>query len=358
MYELFVIHQRKFAVARELHRRGHRTRNGSEFTATTIDRLIRDTTAKGMRRANYTKSAGKDRNWSVKPESDWIHVPCDAIVSEELWTQCNAILDAQTKRRTSVGKRAVYLLSGFVHCPCGTMMYVYHSSKAYACRKCKTRIAVSDLDEIYQLYLKEYLISINHADYVEQCDSQLQACKTLLEASRKDRERLARRINDLLELRIEGSLSKERYMELYQPLETQLQQLDAELPKLEAEIDVRTISLMSSDTVLTEVRTLHDEWSSLAFEQRRGIVETITTSIEVGQSDITINLAYAPVPRKSEEYLSPPHGFIAASNTKFAGKCAEKFALEINIFRSSKGCLNTSSTHRLNSGSSSKNNTP
>jgi len=294
MYELFLKHQRKFAVAEELYQRGFRPRKGVKFTATTIDRLLRDSTAKGMRRANYTKSPGKDRNWTVKPESDWIYLPCEAIVSEETWNECNAILNAQTKRRIPVGKKAVYLLSGFVFCPCGTPMYVYQSSKSYACKKCKIRIAVADLDEIYQLYLKEYLVSINHADYVTQCDSQLHECTVLLEASRKERQKLSKRINDLLELRLDGSLTKERYMETYVPLEAQLQQLDAELPRLEAEIDVRTISLMSSDSVLTEVRTLHDEWHNLAFEQRRGIVETVTTSVEVGQADITINLAYAP----------------------------------------------------------------
>ncbi|MCR8559319.1 recombinase family protein [Mucilaginibacter sp. BJC16-A38] len=294
MYELFLKHQRKYAVAEELYQRGFRPRNGTKFTATTIDRLLRDSTAKGLRRSNYTKSPGKDKNWTIKPESEWIYIPCDAIVSEETWNECNAILDAQTKRRTPVGKKAVYLLSGFAFCTCGTPMYVQHSSKVYSCRKCKVRIAVADLDEIYQQYLKEYLVSINHADYMAQCDTQLRECKILLDTSRKERQKLSKRINDLLELRLDGSLSKERYMETYVPLEAQLQQIDAELPRLEAEIDVRTISLMSSDSVLTEVRTLHDEWNNLAFEQRRGIVETITTSIEVGQSDITINLAYAP----------------------------------------------------------------
>jgi site-specific DNA recombinase len=294
MYELFVIHQRKFAVASELHTRGYRTRNGSHFTATTIDRLLRDTTAKGFRRANYSKSPGKNKNWTVKHESEWLYLPCEAIVTEELWNECNSILEAQTKRRTPVGKKAVYLLSGFVTCSCGNIMYVYHSSKTYACKKCKIRISVADLDEIYQVYLKEYLSSINHAEFVTQSDQQLQERKALLDVSQKERARLAKKLNDLLELRLDGSLSKDRYMEQYTPIEDRLQQLDASLPLLEAEIDVRAISLLSSDAVISDARTLHDEWHTLSFEQRRGIVETITTSIEMDTADITINLAYAP----------------------------------------------------------------
>jgi len=294
MYELFLKYQRKKPVARELNSLGYRTRNNSLFTATTVHRLLRDSTAKGIRIANYTKNVGANKGWVAKPKEEWVTMPCTPIVSNDLWEHCNRILDEQEKKRAPNAKKAVYLLSGFVYCSCGKKMYVYQKSQNYACKSCKRRIAVADLDEIYQVYLQEYLNGINPTEYLARSDEQLQSQKALLTTTQKERAKLAKRMHDLVNLRLDDEMSKEQFAELYKPLEIRVAQLDTQLPELEADIDVRTIQLASTDMVMNEAKALYEQWGDMPYDEKRTIVEMITNKIELDAQDITITLAYAP----------------------------------------------------------------
>lgn len=303
MYEIYKKTKRMKATATGLNNLGHRTRNGSKFTGTTIERLLKDPIAKGIRRANYTKSTGEGKRWIIKPESEWIEIPCPAIVDEELWNDCYAIMENSIKRRTAIGPRPIFLLSGFVHCSCGRKMYVYNNNKDYKCTPCKRKIPVADLDEIYHSQLKSFLFSDSDLNsFSEKSDKQIKEKQNLLDISKDSYEKLKKRLEQQVNLRLDGELSKEDFQTFYQPVQVQLRQMEEQIPILEAEIDFLKIQLLSSDTVLTEARSLYENWIKLPFDEKRAIVETITEHIEI-QPD-TINISLVPISDQAQPLAS------------------------------------------------------
>jgi hypothetical protein len=141
IYELFIKHKRKKTVAKLLNDLGYRTRNGSLFSDTTIDRLIRDTTAKGVRHEN-----GKEIN-------------VEAIVENDLWERANNFLG---QKQT---KPPVHLFTHFAYCDCGGKMFVPSNAEKYVCLECKKKIGCEDLEEIFASQLEN--LENNLSDYWE-----------------------------------------------------------------------------------------------------------------------------------------------------------------------------------------------
>ena len=125
IYELFLKHRRKKTIAKILNDLGYRTRNASLFSDTTIDRLLRDTTAKGIRL------------------TDGKIIEIEPIVSTEIWEQVNLILGSKPLKQTKA------LFSGIAYCGCGGKMLVLRSTHKYGCADCKNKILADDLEAVF-----------------------------------------------------------------------------------------------------------------------------------------------------------------------------------------------------------------
>src|SRR6185369_10449320 len=99
------------------------------------------------------------KNWTLKPQSEWVVTSCPAIVSPDIWNECNRILDEQEQKRVKPGPRPVHLLAGYIYCTCGKKMYVYQNNMVFKCQTCKNRIVESDIEEIYHDQLKTFLLT-------------------------------------------------------------------------------------------------------------------------------------------------------------------------------------------------------
>lgn len=298
VYELFLKMKRKKAVAKYLNDHGYRSRTNKLFSDTTINQLLRDPSAKGERRLIYSQRTDNGKSLVIRPESEWVIHPCPALVTAEVWNECNRILDASLIKNKKPGPRPKHLLAGYVFCAdCDKKMYVFHASKlpTYRCSACNNRIVVNDIEEIYHDQLKTFLLSgVTISQYLEKLDVELQEKENLLSSISKERELLLKKIDTFIEMRINNELSRDLFIERHRPLEERLQQLNNQLPELQAEIDFLKIHHRSGDVVLGEANDLYEHWGALDFEAKRTIVETITDRIIVGKENINIKMSYLP----------------------------------------------------------------
>lgn len=295
MYELFAQQKRGRTVARLLNDRGYRTRDGNQWSDTSVVRLLRDPAAKGQYRMNYTKNTGKNGWWVTKPEHEWVITPVEAIVSSELWQQCNDLLEARKTRNIRPTRKVVHPFTGYVFCGCGHKLYVPSNSPKYICFKCRTKIPIVDLDALFREELKGYFLDPKQlASYLRGSDKAVSETTKLLQALRREQHNLKQEMDSTFQLYSAGGLTADQFRQRYQPLDARRGQLETEVPRAEAELAVLKVDGFSAEHVHSEALEFYSNWPKMKTEQKREIVEMLVKRIEVSGEDITISLCYHP----------------------------------------------------------------
>jgi site-specific DNA recombinase len=322
MYELFSKNKRMKGVARLLNQSGYRTRNGSKFTDTTVLRLLQDTTAKGLYRSNHTYRDGSGK-LLPKPEADWFYTPVEAIVSEELWKECNDAMDAR-KAQKPLGRKPVHLFAGLLHCGCGQKMYVFSRSPKYVCPKCRNKITIEDIEGFFHDVLHEFFVSQDKInEHLNSANQNLTDRKNRLEAHNRQLEKVRTEMRKTYQIYQADQITPEGFGTIYKPLEAQEKALTAELRKLQAEVDAIEMHQISAEEVLSEATILHKKWPGFSQEEKRRIIESIVEKVTL--LDDTIDITWYNLP-SSEELTkrqrnlsgsSPPPAYIVTGRSWF-----------------------------------------
>ena len=112
-------------------------------------------------------------------------------------------------------------------------------------------------------------------------------------------------------LYIDGHITPQGFGDFYKPAEERLNQLQAGLPKLEAEVAFLLTNHVSAEDVLSEAKTLYDKWPKLATDEKRKIAESVIEKIVIGQGEIDITLSYLPSSEelcKSQQQMAEVNG--------------------------------------------------
>jgi site-specific DNA recombinase len=293
MYELFAQHKRGKSVARMLNKAGYRTRKGAQFTDTTVMRLLQDTTAKGLYRANHTYRDGNGKLF-LKPEAEWVHTPVEPIVTEELWSECNSAID-ERKVSKPLGPKPVHLFAGLLYCGCGQKMYVFSRSPKYICPKCRNKIPMADMEGIFQDELETFFVSKDRVQqHLANADENLKTKRDRLTTHKQHLERVRSEMKKVYGLFMADQISNEGFGKLYKPLEDQERSLATELPKLEGELDALEQQQLTADAIVAEAQNLRQRWPKLEPDDKRRLVESILEKIVLTDGEIELTFCAGP----------------------------------------------------------------
>jgi site-specific DNA recombinase len=294
VYELFLQHRRKGTVAKLLNASGYRTRDKVKWRDTQVTRVLIEPSAKGVYFFNRFRKKG---NWRVadKPESEWGKVECEPIVPLQLWNQVNQIIEEQQKSWKKPGKLPTQVFGNLAHCKCGHKMYVRSNSPKYVCRKCQNKIPIVDLEAICREELKDFFADLTKIDHhLQNATQNLSEKELLLKAHEREIQKVRDEMTRTHRLYLDGQITPQGFGEFYKPAEKRLNELTAELPKLQAEMDFLKVNNLSSQEVVAEARTLYDRWPELSMDRKRSIAESIIEKVVIGDGEIDINFAYLP----------------------------------------------------------------
>ena len=313
VHELYREHRRKKTVARLMNEAGYRTRKGGKFSDTTVDRMIKDPTPKGLRRANYTQNRNGSTAWEYKPESEWVYTQVEPILSAELWDACHAIDASQQTTRRKPAKKTAHLFAGLLYCHCGKRMYVPWQSRKYVCNACRNKMPIEDMEHIFIEQLKGFLLSPKEVEgYLKEADATRTEREATLAQQQNQLTQIGTQIDKLFDLYNDGQIPTEGFNARYQPLYDRQKALEKQVTEAQAALDILKVDTLSSNHMLLEGQNLADRWPRLNFDEKRQIVEDLIEDITVGEEEVAINLLYFPFPQDTVKRQRNDHASLLA----------------------------------------------
>lgn len=309
-YELYLETGKLLKTCQKLHEEGFRTRKGI-FRPVTLKRFLQDTVYKGIRRANYSKSKGNKKSWILKPEEDWVFTEVEPIVEEDIWDKVNALLDKNASPfQKKLPKEGKYLFSGLLQCKCGTKLYVapYSGMKVprYRCRECCFKLNEDVLEEHFLKALKTMIVKPEELKAVSDYEAERQSREERLELLKREIKSVDVKIDTLLDLIGDQTIDRGNFSERFMPLKERKEQILAEIPRLQAEIDFAKANNIAKDFLLERATNFASMWPILDDDEKRKLVHDLVDNVEIGDDSLHFVFSYSPSLRVLEKDVQTP----------------------------------------------------
>src|SRR5262249_55783471 len=174
----------------------------------------------------------------------------------------------------------------------------------------KNKIPIVDLEGIFQEELKGFFANHDRVQaHLTEAKRNLGDKETALAAHSREIAKVKEEMTRTHRLYLDGHVTAQALAAIYKPAEERLNQLQAALPKLQAETDQLRMTDVNGPAVLAEAEALYDRWPKMPSDDKRKIAEALVEKIVIGEGEIDITFSYLPTSEelcKNQQQLRGP----------------------------------------------------
>ncbi len=173
------------------------------------------------------------------------------------------------------------------------------------CRKCRNKIPIVDLENFLKNELKMFFGQpARIAGHLKEADRNLaekpSLLSSLLDAHRREIQKVKDEMTRIPKLYVQEQIIAPGFGDFYKLAGQRLNQLLAELPKLEAGVDLPKVNKLSSDDALHKANSLYDWWPNMPTDDKRRVVEALIEKLVIGTGELRITYSFiyiSPLPK-------------------------------------------------------------
>ncbi len=304
----------KHEVKRQLFEQGITPPKGKreQWSGGTLDRMVRDTTYKGIHYYNKSESVPTKNPQNPeqkyrkvikgsrkrRPMEEWLSVEVPAIVSPKLFDNVQVQLALHKRVNTRNNSKNQYLVAGLVNCVCGKARTGDPANKGNLYYRCTDRLSKYPMPRVcfeqginapvfdalvwnnIKALLSDPSLVVKQAERWQKSssplESQLEALKKRLKGLDDEERRYTKAYG-------QGVMSERLYKDNFHETNTKRTDIVAEMSGIEAELANKPVIPVEQlvDGVLKLVQ-------SLDFTDKKSVIRKLVTKIEATKQEITI----------------------------------------------------------------------
>ena len=306
IYQHYLRYKSFRRVVHSLNSRGIRTREGKPWAATSIHRILENPLYYGALTYNKRRGIGKTSKPRPKEEHILVEGVFAPIISKDQFLEVQKIIMEQRKIPPS-SKHSQYLLTGLLECQlCGTKMYGYtyadsrKKGRVYQYYRCNGHISKGSavcpgntvdakviegiiLQELKSLSTNAGRLEKRAEDFKFRFDKEINPLLDQQKSIEQSLSKLGKRSQRLIDLYEEELIDKEEFVKQKGSLNSERKFLEEELVEVNQKIFSNDLANFDLQTTLSSIRNLADVFEELDLQERKELLRTVTSKIEVGK---------------------------------------------------------------------------